>query len=98
MPVQTTPKTPRGRLLRRVRKFLGLSQREMARDMSCDKATLSQWETGAMPLPDQRLDTLIVMLMDADVVAETAREGAPDTERLLESTDIAKAIRKERTL
>jgi transcriptional regulator with XRE-family HTH domain len=77
------PKTARGRLLRRVRTFLRLSQKRMAKAMEVDPATISQWETGAMPLPTNRLDRLLILVLDAE-------HDEKQTERLLA------AIRDER--
>jgi transcriptional regulator with XRE-family HTH domain len=59
------PNNNRGELLRRVRKFLGLTQGGMAEKMCVSEATLSQYETGAVPLPTYRLDTLEVLVTDA---------------------------------
>lgn len=77
------PRTARGRLLRRVRLYFKLSQRRMAKKMGVDPATLNQWETGATRMPDARLDTLLVMVLDAE-------HDATMTPRLLQ------AIRDER--
>ena len=86
MPVaMKEPKTARGRLLRRVRLFLGLSQRLMAREMAVNPATISQWETGAIRFPPNRLDRLLLLVLDAE-------HDAKNTPRLLA------AIREERTL
>ncbi len=82
-PPKRDPRTPRGWLLRRVRKFLKLTRQRMARKMGCDPATLWRWEFGAAPMPDSRLDTLLVMVLDAD-------HDERETPRLL------KAIREER--
>lgn len=59
-------KDPRGRLLRRVRTFLGLTQKRMARAMGVEPGTLSAWENGRSIMPESRLDSLLVLLMDAD--------------------------------
>ena len=59
-------KTPRGRLLRRVREMLGLTQRRMARAMGVEPGTLSGWERGQSRMPDARLDSLLLLVMDAD--------------------------------
>lgn len=58
------PQRPRPLLLR-VREFLGLTQRQMARMMGVDASTVSQWETGATRFPPHRLDTLLVIVLDA---------------------------------
>jgi len=59
-------KTPRGRLLRRARTFLRLNQRQMAKSMDVDPATVSQWETGARKIPTHRLDRLLLLVLEMD--------------------------------
>lgn len=59
------PRSPRGKLLRRVRSFLGLTQRRMAFAMGVEPGTVTTWETGSAKMPDARLDTLLVLLLDA---------------------------------
>jgi transcriptional regulator with XRE-family HTH domain len=59
------PKTTRGRLLRRVRAFLGITQRRMGAAMSVEPGTITAWETGSARMPDYRLDSLLLLVMDA---------------------------------
>ena len=62
------PKTPRGKLLRKSRALLRLSQRQMALAMGVDPATVSQWETGARRIPTHRLDRLLLLVLEMDHV------------------------------
>lgn len=59
------PKTARGRLLRRVREFLGMTQRRLAFAMSVEPGTITAWETGSAKMPDHRLDSLLLLVLDA---------------------------------
>ena len=61
------PRATEGRpaLLRRVRKFLGFTQRRMAFAMNCSQVTVAQWETGTAPMPDHRLDSLLLLVIEA---------------------------------
>jgi len=75
MPKWKTPTTARGRLLRRVRKYLNLTQEQMAWEAGVDRATISFWETGARPMPWTRLDTLIVLVLRAVETHGDQKEG-----------------------
>jgi transcriptional regulator with XRE-family HTH domain len=59
------PTTRRGALLRRVRAFLGITQRRMASAMGADPGTVTAWETGRTAMPDYRLDSLLLLVLDA---------------------------------
>lgn len=72
----------RGELLRRVRRQLGLSQRDLASRLGVDPATLSQYETGAMHVPTHRLDSLLVIAME--------KRGEP--ERLVDEIRAARGV------
>jgi transcriptional regulator with XRE-family HTH domain len=65
MPKKKATVPPRAHLLRRVRSFLGLTQRRMAFAMRVSPGTMTAWETGGARMPDARLDTLLLLLMDA---------------------------------
>lgn len=62
----TPTASPRGRLLRRVRKVLGLTQRGLSNALRVTPSTLGAWERGDSRMPDSRLDSLLLLVMDAD--------------------------------
>lgn len=53
----------RGAVFRRVRRALGKTQAVMARAFGVHETTISLWESAARPLPDYRLDQLLLMLI-----------------------------------
>ncbi len=62
LPADKARGSRRAALLRRVRLRLQWPQTRMAQLMRVDPATISQWETGAIPLLDYRLLQLEALL------------------------------------
>lgn len=80
----------RGVILRGVRNHLEMTQAQMARGMGVNIATITAWETGKAPVPDGRLDTLLVMLLDVD------RMRTLKDEDVLAEAKLIQAIREAR--
>jgi len=47
-----------GRIMRLERKIRGLSQTDVAKEIGCDQSTFAQYESGARPIPYNRVSTI----------------------------------------
>lgn len=57
---ETKKASERGDLLKRLREIAGVSQTEVAHDLGIDNSTISNYETGARNIPDDRLEEFLL--------------------------------------
>jgi transcriptional regulator with XRE-family HTH domain len=66
-----------GRLVRRIRSSLGITQAQLAKMIGCVGSTVHRWEAGRCPIPPSRIDSMLLILFDANaspkLIAEARR-------------------------